>query len=133
MAISLAGLDPEVRLYAEAALSSARHYGIPVTVTSTRRNWAQQEQLRAQWLQCVQRGDAYNPDPAKRCRYPANEPGDSAHNYGLAWDSVTDTPYQAAWNFIRSWHGWGIPQNDIIHAEVKGWRRFRNGWQGQVG
>lgn len=131
--IQLAGLDPEVRPYAEAAVESARHYGIPVTVTSTRRTWSEQERLRARWDKCVADGHAYSSDPQLHCQYPANKPGESAHNYGLAWDSVVAPEYQAAWNAIRVWHGWRVLANDVIHAEVSSWWTYVDGWKGQVG
>jgi len=131
--MQLAGLDPELRPYAEAAISTARQYGISVTVTSARRTWAQQTELREHWLRCVSAGKAYSTDPALHCQYPANAPGDSAHNYGLAFDSVVEPRFQHAWNVIRQWHGFRVPENDIIHAEVPNWRAYATEWRGQVG
>lgn len=131
--IQLAGLDPEIREYAEAAVASARHYGIPVRVTSTRRTWAEQTELRRNWDKCVAEGHAYSTDPALHCRYPANKPGESAHNYGLAWDSVVAPEHQSAWNAIRMWHGWQVLENDLIHAQVRGWKTFVDSWEHQVG
>ena len=111
MAISLRGLDPAVRERAELALRIAVHFGIPTSVTSTFRSWAEQQALRDRFLE-------------GRSRFPANAPGDSAHNFGLAWDSTTEPEFQADWDYIRWWVGFDIFPNDIVHAEVPGWRQF---------
>ena len=111
MAIALRGLHPEVRERAEIALEWAEHFGIPVRVTSTFRTWTDQLELRNRWL-------------AGKSRFPANAPGDSSHNYGLSWDSVVSPQHQDLWNRIRQFVGFAVPGNDLIHAEVPGWRRF---------
>ena len=90
----------------------ADYYGIAVTVTSTWRSMEKQAELRAAW-------------EAGLSRWPANRPGESAHNYGLAWDSVVDERHQRLWKRIREFAGWRVPTNDIIHAEIPGWRRYR--------
>lgn len=113
MAIALRGLDPVVREAAELALAVARHFHIPVTVTSSFRSLEEQARLRRQWL-------------AGGSPFPANRPGDSAHNFGWAFDSVTEPSLQADWNLIRRWVGFHVPENDQIHAEVPNWRRFRD-------
>lgn len=133
MALKLAGLDPEIREYAEACLASARRFGLHVTITSVRRTWAFQQELRDHWLQCVASGHAYDPDPSLKCRYPANAPGDSAHNFGLAWDSTVEDGEWEAWKYIREWHGWRVPENDRVHAEVKDWRKFALTWTAPIG
>lgn len=109
MSIQLRGLDSRVRPYAEYALQLASHYRIPVTVTSVRRTWAEQLRLYKRYL-------------AGRSRFPANRPGDSSHQFGLSFDSVVAPSDQANWNAIRRWIGFGVPDNDQIHAEVPGWR-----------
>lgn len=121
MAISLRGLHREVRQRAEMTLEWARYYGIPVTVTSAFRSIEHQRVLRARYEACVSEG-RFPSSPG--CEYPANRPGDSGHNYGLAWDSVVPDEWQPAWNYLREYAGFRIPPNDQIHAEVRDWRRF---------
>jgi hypothetical protein len=114
-----------VRPRAELALSWALRYGLTVTVTSALRNWAEQTVLRNQYESCLARGETVRPDnqnPA--CRYPANEPGDSAHNYGFAWDSWVPDHQLWTWTYLRRWAGFTVPDHDPIHAEVPGWRRY---------
>jgi len=125
VSIALRGLHPEVRERAQLALEYAAAYKIPVTVTSTHRTWAQQSWLRNRFERCLARGETVSPanrDPA--CRYPANEPGDSSHNWRLAFDSWVPAPYVPLWRAIREAVGFRVPDNDVIHAEVPGWRAF---------
>lgn len=96
---------------ADWCLAWADYYHVPVTVTSGQRSWELQERLYADYL-------------AGKSRFPANPPGQSAHNYGLAWDSVTDPKYQDWWDQLRAYAGFRIPPNDRIHAEVPNWRSF---------
>lgn len=110
-AARLAGLHPGVLRAAELALAWAEYFGIPVRVTSGFRSLEEQARLRSNW-------------ELGRSPYPANRPGDSAHNFGLAWDSVVDPRDQADWNTIRRWIGFSVPENDEIHAEVPGWRQY---------
>lgn len=109
--MTLAGLQPSLRPYAQLALTVAQFYGIPVTVTSVYRSCAEQRKLR----QLFEEGKA---------RYPANRPGDSAHNFGLAWDSTVPPHYQPAWNYIRRAIGWEVLDNDQIHAQLPAWRSY---------
>lgn len=109
MSVQLRGLAQWVRPYADYALELARYYGVPVTVTSVYRGWQEQAELRR----------AYE---AGRSRWPANAPGDSAHNFGLAFDSAVPPEYQEAWDAIRRYIGFNVPGNDRIHAEVPNWR-----------
>jgi len=125
VSIALRGLHPEVRARADAALQWAGYYRIPVTVTSGHRTWAEQEKLRARYERCLARGERITPANANpECRYPANEPGDSAHNWRLAWDSWVPAPYVDAWKAIRRYVGFAVPDVDVVHAEVPGWRAF---------
>ncbi len=110
--ISLRGLHPEVRAVAEIAHEWATFFGIPTTVTSTLRSRQEQQRLRDRYLRGLS-------------RFPANAPGDSAHELGLAWDSLTPATHQENWDIIRRWAGFNVPRNDLIHAEVPGWRRFK--------
>jgi len=121
MAIALRGLHPDVRAGAEFALDIARFNRISPRVTSVTRTWANQVRLRRNFERCVEEGRFPSPPD---CRFPANEPGDSAHQFGLAFDSVVEPDDQAIWDAIRRWVGFGVPLNDRIHAEVPGWRRF---------
>ena len=110
--IALRGLDAGLRPYAEWAMDIAHHYGVEPTVTSVYRSWSEQERLRQRFL-------------AGQSRWPANKPGDSAHNYGWAWDSVVPAQQQQLWDQIRRYVGWEVLENDIIHAQVPGWRKYR--------
>lgn len=120
MAVNLRGLHSEVRQAAEVALAWANYYGIPITITSTYRSWEEQAKLRDAYERCLSRGTFPTPGV---CPYPANRPGDSAHNFGLAFDSWT--PYRMEdWKTIRRWCGFHVPDNDPVHAEVPGWRQY---------
>jgi len=120
MSVQLRGLHPEVRHYAEIALAWADYYGIPITITSTYRSWEEQKKLRDRYERCLEEGRF---GQAGECRYPANRPGDSAHNFGLAFDSWTPDRMQD-WKTIRRWVGFHVPDNDAVHAEVPSWRRY---------
>jgi len=117
----LAGLHPVVREAADYALALADYYGVPVTVTSGYRSWEDQQKLRTNYEQCVAEG-RYPSGPD--CKYPANRPGDSAHNWGLGWDSWVPDQYRPAWTYIRQVIGFRVPENDWIHAEYPGWRDY---------
>lgn len=120
--LKLAGLDREVRAAAEWCLEWAEYYGVPVTVTSGHRSWAAQEKLYRNYQQCLATGQ-YGRTPD--CQYPANAPGDSAHNYGWAFDSWTPPQYRQWWSYLRQYAGFRVPSNDWIHAEVPNWRQYR--------
>jgi len=106
-------MDSRLRPYAEYALKIAHYYGITPTVTSVYRSWAEQTKLRARYL-------------AGQSRWPANKPGDSAHNFGWAWDSVVPASQQEAWNTIRRYVGWEVLPNDRIHGQLPSWRSYRS-------
>ena len=118
----LAGLDPNVREAAEWALYWADYYGVPVTVTSGYRSWETQARLRRNYEACVASGE-FGRTPG--CRFPANRPGDSAHNWGWAWDSTVPDQYQDWWDYVRELAGFKVLANDRIHAEVPDWRSYR--------
>lgn len=125
MSIKTRGLDRSIRAAADYALSVAAAYGVPVTVTSGRRSWAEQVRLRRQYESCLARGlRVYPGNPNPACRWPANRPGDSAHNYGLAFDSWVPAEYWGAWDYIRRAIGFHVPEDDRIHAEYPSWRRI---------
>lgn len=107
----LSGLHPQIRQAAEWCLQVARHFSVPVTVTSVYRSFEEQERLRLRWESGLS-------------RWPANRPGDSAHNYGLAWDSSVPDWAQRWWDEVRRYAGWHVPRNDEIHAALPDWRRY---------
>jgi hypothetical protein len=74
--LGLGGLHPEVRKRVAQLLQDARDERIAVTVTSTVRTRAKQEQLYRAWIQRGQTG------------LPAAPPGYSTHEYGFAVDMV---------------------------------------------
>ena len=117
----LAGLHPDVRRNAEWALGWANFYRVPVDVTSGLRSWIEQNRLRTNFEQCVATGRF---GKTRECRFPANRPGDSSHEFGLAWDSVTEPWAQEWWTHVRRLAGFDVPAGDIIHAQVPNWRDF---------
>lgn len=104
-------LHPELAAVLDELLAWARYYAIPVTVTSKSRSWAEQARLRQEW-------------EAGRNKWPANRPGDSAHNYGAAFDSSVPAQYRPVWKQAREYVGLRVPPNDEIHAEVPRWREL---------
>lgn len=110
----LQGLHRQVREAADWCLEVAAYYDVPVTVTSGYRSWQQQAKLRQDYEE-------------GRSRWPANRPGDSAHNYGLAWDSVVPAWAQSWWSDVRRLAGFEVLPNDVIHAQVPGWRHYIGG------
>ena len=120
--MKLTGLPREIRDAAKWSIKWAEYYGVPVTITSGKRSWAKQQRLRKNYEDCLARGEF---GKTARCRWPANRPGDSAHNYGWAWDSTTSPEYQPWWNSVRRMAGFEVPENDVIHAAVPDWRRYR--------
>jgi len=105
-------MDSRVRPAAEYAVALAEYYGINPQVTSVYRSWEEQTRLRQRW-------------EAGLSRWPANVPGDSAHNFGWAFDSVVPAAQQDLWNRIRAYVGFEVLPNDIIHAQVPNWRQYR--------
>lgn len=108
MAISARGLTPAVRARVEWAMATARTYGLTPAITSTYRSKAEQAKLYRDWLN-------------GRSPFPANPPGASGHQYGLAWDSWVPDAQMGLWTAIREAAGFRVPENDVIHAEVPAW------------
>lgn len=124
-ALQLRGLHPQVRERADLALSWATYYGLVVTVTSGLRTMAEQTALRARYEKCLTLpGGVYPGNPNPECRYPANRPGDSAHNFGMAWDSSVPANQLWIWTYLREYAGFRVPADDPVHAEVPNWRSF---------
>lgn len=96
--------------------------GFRPTITSTKRDWATQERLYANYQRCLATGQF---GKTAECRWPANRPGDSAHQFGLAFDSWVPDEHVAVWAEIRRRLGFRVPDHDVIHAEVPEWRQYR--------
>jgi len=121
MSIHVRGLDRALRPAAEYSLQVARDYGLRPVVTSTYRSWADQARLRDRYEKCLARGE-FGRTP--ECRYPANRPGQSAHQYRVAWDSWVPPEQMPTWTAIRRWVGWQVYDHDSIHAELPNWRSY---------
>lgn len=127
----ISSLHPEVAARVNWLLAAARYYGVPVTVTSTTRSSAYQARLRSNYEQCLARGlvgSSTSLVPGMSCRYPANRPGDSAHEFGVAFDSSVPDEWLPTWTWLREYAGFRVADEngDPIHAEVPDWRRFRD-------
>jgi len=116
--IALRGMHEDLRPYAEYAHAIAEYYGVPVRVASVHRSWNAQQELYRRYVGCLERGEF----PSAHCPYPANAPGDSAHNFGLAWDSVVAPEYEQWWKDVRRWVGFKVYDHDAPHAEYPNWR-----------
>lgn len=106
---SLSGLQPALRPWAEWLVSVAPYAGArSVRVTSVLRSKAQQAQLYSAWL-------------AGRSSFPAAPPGRSKHEYGAAWDMVTE-PLSVLATLGALWkqHGGEWDQSDPIHFAAPG-------------
>ena len=112
--IALRGLHPFLREGAEAAVKWANAYGVAPRITSVRRTWAEQSDLYNHFQDCKRRG-LFGWFPG--CEYPANPPGWSGHEYGLAWDSTVPSHAKVWWSQVREAYGFRVPSNDQIHAE----------------
>ena len=112
--IALRGLHPFLRQGAEDAVKWANAYGLAPRITSVRRTYAEQATLYEKHRRCVREG-RYPVYPG--CRYPANPPGWSSHEYGLAFDSTVPSGWGSWWRDIRLAFGFRVPTHDVIHAE----------------
>lgn len=119
--IGLRGLHSEVRRAAEMLLQDAEAMGLRVVITSGFRSLGEQEILRDRFEKCVAAGRFPSPPD---CKFPANRPGESAHNFGLAFDSVLEAGDGAVWTRLRESYGFRVPPHDAIHSEVPGWREL---------
>lgn len=105
------GLDalvPELRDAARALLDACSAAGLAPRITSTLRTNAEQRRL-------------YNRFLAGGAGYPVAPPGQSAHEYGWAFDMVV-TPMEALADVGYTWKTWGGGWNpsDAIHFELQG-------------
>lgn len=131
MIASFSALHPEVRERLEWLLQVARLNHIPVTITSTGRSTESQRKLRSNFEQCVARGlypSSASLAPGYSCKYPANKPGDSAHQFGVAFDSSVPADWLPVWTQLRELAGFRVADEngDPIHAEVPSWRNLRD-------
>lgn len=120
MSLTLKGLNPGLLSAAEYTLQLGAKYGLKPQVTSVYRTLDEQRTLRRLYEAC-QAGDRLS---CQKQPYPANRPGDSAHNWGLAWDSWVPVAQMPLWVEVRRAVGWRVPDNDLIHAELPVWRSY---------
>lgn len=107
---SLKSLQPALQPYAYWLVSVAPYAGArSLRITSVKRSKAQQQELYEAWL----RRDPSQP-------YPAAPPGRSLHEYGLAWDMVTE-PYSALSTLGGWWKavGGSWSASDPIHFSIR--------------
>ncbi len=117
----LQGLERDVKAAAELCLAYADRFGVSVTVVSGKRSRAEQARLYRNYQQCLASG---NFGRTRDCQYPANRPGESAHEFGLAWDSVVSPELMSWWVAVRRAYGFHVIEGDLPHAEVPGWRNY---------
>lgn len=102
-------LEPELREGAVALVTEAARAGLQPRVTSARRSYSLQARLYRRYL----RGES---------QFPAAPPGQSAHEYGWAFD-VLVTPYAYLADLGALWTSWGGSwgaQSDPVHFELPG-------------
>lgn len=117
---SLRSLDPRVIPHARDFLRELASHGIKATVTSTRRDPAQQQRLYA----CFQRVGCSDCSkrPGQPGCFPAAAPGKSTHAVGAAFDLHLPQPGDyavagALWE--KRGFTWGGRFHDRIHFDVR--------------
>jgi LAS superfamily LD-carboxypeptidase LdcB len=113
---SLATLHPQLRPYAELLVRVAELNGLRVSVNSTLRTRAQQAILYQRYLEAQRTG--------ARGVLPANPPGTSDHELGLAFDLTVNGDYRSAaqaalGSLWRSWGGVWAGAADPVHFGVR--------------
>ena len=105
---SVNDLVPELQPWASDLLLVAGRAGLQPRVTSTIRTNSEQRRL-------------YNRYLAGQAGYPVVPPGQSAHEYGLAFDLVV-SPLEALADVGYTWVQWGGAWNgnDAVHFELPG-------------
>lgn len=108
MGSSISDLVPELQPFANALVDAAGRAGLQPRVTSTLRSHSEQRRLYASYL-------------AGQAGYPVAPPGQSAHEYGLAFDLVV-APLAALAHVGRLWRSWGggWTGRDAVHFEYPG-------------
>jgi D-alanyl-D-alanine carboxypeptidase len=112
VAASLNQLIPELVPYARELIRAANAAGLQPRVTSTRRSYADQKRLYDRYL-------------AGASEYPAAPPGQSAHEYGWAFDMIVSPLEElpAVGQYWESLGGvWGGHYHDNIHFEYPGFK-----------
>ena len=101
-------LIPELRPFAQQLLDLAARAGVGFTITSTRRSHQKQASLYRAFL----RGETH---------YPVAPPGSSAHEFGFAFDGVSE-PFDYQADFGEVWKSWGgvWHAKDEVHFEFPG-------------
>lgn len=106
-------LDPRLAPYAKYLYQLGKHYDGRLVVTSARRSMAKQQRL-------------YNAWKSGQSRIPANRPGTSLHQYGLAWDMARigkDPLADPLLNWLGSvWTSWGGRwggERDPVHFQPR--------------
>jgi LAS superfamily LD-carboxypeptidase LdcB len=111
--IAFTGLDPRLKDHATQTVAYANRLGIRPAVISVRRSYGEQLKL-------------YTDYKAGLRQWPAAPPGQSAHEYGVAWDSTVPRAQLATWTAVRRAFGWFVPDGDPNHAEYPGWSAYRS-------
>ncbi len=108
MASSLDALDPDLRDAAHDLVDSAGAAGLQPRITSTLRSHSEQRRLYSRFL-------------AGQSGYPVALPGQSSHEYGLAFDLVV-SPMEALADVGYTWQQWGggWSPSDAVHFELQG-------------
>ncbi len=112
MSASLNQLVAEMRPWARALVDLAGRAGLAPRVTSTRRSHSEQGRLYRSYL-------------AGKNPYPVAPPGESAHEFGYAFDlaisPMTDANLRDLGQVWTGWGGvWGGVFDDPIHFEFPG-------------
>jgi hypothetical protein len=115
---SINDLVPELQPWASDLLLAAGRAGLHPRITSTVRTHSEQRRL-------------YNRFLAGEAGYPVAPPGQSSHEYGLAFDMVV-TPMAALADVGYTWQQWGggWSGSDAVHFELPGaaeWARSQAG------
>ena|SRR2546425_9590079 len=107
---SLNGLIPELAAAARDLDREVHSAGLQGRFTSTLRTHAEQKRLWDRY----QRGEA---------EFPAAPPGQSAHEYGYAFDYVV-SPYEYQEDVGAVWKDWGgiYNRSDAVHFEYPGFQ-----------
>jgi hypothetical protein len=105
---SISDLVPELQPFARDLVDAAGRAGLQPRITSTIRSHSEQRRL-------------YNRFLAGQAGYPVAPPGQSAHEYGLAFDMVV-SPMEALADVGYTWQTWGGGWNgsDAVHFELPG-------------
>src|SRR6267378_1431027 len=105
---SISDLDPELASFARDLVEAAGRAGLQPRITSTIRSYSEQRR-------------PYNRLRAGQAGYPVAPPGQSAHEYGLAFDMVV-SPMEALADVGATWQSWGGGWNgsDAVHFELPG-------------